>query len=269
MTFRIWQTVTDVYAYCWREIGAALRYGAIPFLAIAMLEALVPTDQNSPILGQIRSVGELIICVPLMVAWFRTVALGEAAATQPIFTFGRREGRFLFWQLAFFAGGVAAAAAGASVIYLIKVLLGDSVAGYLITTVLSVAGVLFFLAVLNRLSLILVLVATDQPVNIRTAWDMTRGIVWPLLWALILLSLPIGMVALLAAQMVELKTVTATAAGTADTSRVTGAMSIAASAFVTVAAAILTATFFALVYRKIMDARPAGLSSPESAPTVS
>jgi hypothetical protein len=209
MTFGISDMFTEIMRYCWRERRAMVKFGIIPYIAVVATTLAAPKlTKESPtadwVLMVLLIVLQTVAYLPMAVAWYRMVVLGRDEMTRrPAFTLGRREGRFLFWQLAVVVVGLLSGAAGVGVIALVYMALINlsQLIAVIICIVLSIAGLLGWLAMLNRLGLVMVMAATDQPVSFGAAWTLTRGMTGALLGTLGLLVLA-SMVAGIAAQLV-------------------------------------------------------------------
>lgn len=196
MTFGAWAMFKEVLSYCLRERRMLLRYGAIPFAVITAAVLATPRPSDPTDLTQLNGLGlglaaaiELLVCVPMVVTWYRMVVLGkDEAARRPLFTFGRREWRLLGWQLAVAVVTLAVLAAGGGIVVAVYYAMGQGLAAILLCVLLGTAGILAALAVLNRISFVFALAATDQPVSFKTSWQLTRGLTWPLLWTLMLIA---------------------------------------------------------------------------------
>lgn len=195
MTFGIWAMFLSIADYCWRERTALTRFGAIPFFVVAIVTFLTPTPTKDSsarewMMLALMALLQSVCYLPVTVAWYRKVVLGDGGVSgRPAFTLGRREGRLFLWQAAFLAVSLALLIAAAGIVAgLFYSFVWVSAA--MAAAVCVIAGVILFLAwfsVLNRLGMILVLVATDQPVSFSTSWELTRGFTWPLLGTLVLL----------------------------------------------------------------------------------
>ena len=199
MTFPVFRTTFDALEYCWRERWLIVRYAGAPFLLALLVSfaeqafsAAKGTRALSPMF--LVTIGaQLLIFLPLSVTWYRIVVLGESEArNRGVFTFGRREWRFLLWQVllgvvvGLFGGGAAVVIA---LVYYGLTALGYETAGTVSATILALLAVPSVALLMTRLSLVLVLAALDQPVEFKTSWRMTAGLAWRLFAALLLVTL--------------------------------------------------------------------------------
>lgn len=196
MTFGVWAMFKEILTYCAGNRNTLLRHGAIPFIVIAIATWLMPRYLGPSAPAGSRGIGvglvvaQLLVCVPMIVTWYRMIVLGqEEAARQPVFTFGRREFRLLGWQLAVAVAGIAAFGAGAGILTGVYYGAGQGALAIILCIVLGAGGLLGALAVINRISFVFALAATDQPVSFKASWEMTRGLTWPLLGTLLLIVL--------------------------------------------------------------------------------
>jgi hypothetical protein len=209
MTFGISDMFTEILRYCWRERRAMVKFGAIPYIVVAATTLLAPQlTKESPAADWafmvLLIVLQTVAYLPMAVAWYRMVVLGrDEVSHRPVFTLGRREGRFLFWQLAVVVVGLLIGAAGVGVIALVYIALINlsQLIAVIVCIVLSIAGLVGWLAMFNRLGLVMVMAATDQPASFGAAWTLTRGMTGALLGTLGLIVLA-GLVAGFASQLV-------------------------------------------------------------------
>lgn len=196
MSFSVPSMVDEVVVYCVRQWRMLVRHGAIPFAVIALSTLLAPrylaagAPLDSKAIGVALVIAQLLVCVPMVVTWYRMIVLGpEEAARQPIFIFGRREWRLLVWQIVVLFAGLAIFVVGAALLVGVYYASGQGVVGAVLCLGLGLAGLLLALAVINRISFVFALAATDQPVSLRASWEMTRGLTWPLLWTIGIIAL--------------------------------------------------------------------------------
>ncbi len=196
MTFSVPSMVDEIVVYCVREWRMLVRHGAIPFAVIALATLLLPryfsqeSTTTDKAIGAALVAAQLLVCLPMVVTWYRMIVLGkDEAARQPVFVFGAREWRLLGWQMVVMLVGMAIFVVAAIALAGVYYAAGQGVLATVLCIVLGLAGILFALAVINRISFVFALAATDQPVSLRASWDMTRGLTWPLLWTLSIIGL--------------------------------------------------------------------------------
>ena len=206
MQFRVWQIVADAFDYCWRERAAVVRFGTIPFLAVLVASGLLHgffpqaeapparTGIPAPVLlaGLGYSLIHLIVYLPMYVTWYRMVVLGKGEAARPRFVLGRREGRMFWWQVLVIVIAIVTSVVGGvaiAIVFLALRAVAGPIGGGVAAVILGVALVAFLLMLVVRLSMASVLVATDQPVSLKVAWTMTRGMGWRLLAAVVLIGI--------------------------------------------------------------------------------
>lgn len=252
MTFGVWAMFVSILDYCWRERAALVRFGGVSFLVVAVCTFLFPplTKDSGALEWTAAGVLSLVqsVCyLPVTVAWYRKVVLGDGGVSgRPAFSLGRREGRLLVWQGIIMAVALVLLAAAAAVVYglfLAFAPVGQMLALTVCGIAAVAAGLTWFIA-LNRAGMILVLVATDQPVDIGAAWALTRGVSVPLLWTLALLIIAGilgGVVAGLLAKPFS--------------GIFAAAVAAVANAAVGLVTLVATATLFGFVYLRVVQAR--------------
>lgn len=205
MSLSVADLVDDTVRYGWRERSTMARHGAIPFAVVALVTLLAPAylAQDTPpaqkSIGVALIAAQLLACVPLVVTWYRMVVLGkEEGARQPIFVFGRREWRLLGWQIAVMFAGLIVLGLSGAVVAMIYSAMGESVAAIALCLALGLGALLAAFVVVTRVSFVFALAATDQPASFKQAWAMSRGVTWPLLWSLVVISLGQAIVTFLA-----------------------------------------------------------------------
>lgn len=253
MTFGIWAMFLSIWDYCWRERAALVRFGGVPFLVVAVCTFLFPTLTKDSGAVEWTAAGVLsliqsVCYLPVTVAWYRKVVLGDGGVSgRSAFALGRREGRLLVWQGLIMVAGLALLALAVAIVYWLSVTLMP--AGQMLTfTVCGITGAvlgLAWLAALNRMGMILVLAATDQPVHFGAAWGLTRGLTWALLGTLLLL-IAAGVIGGAVASLIALPF------GSGLFGTWVKALVGAAVSMVTLVA---TATLFGFAYLKVVQAR--------------
>lgn len=195
MTFGVWAMFLSIVDYCWRERADLGRFGGVTFLVVAAVSFFtpIPTKESNATVwttAALMALAQSICYLPVTVAWYRKVVLGDGGVSgRRVFTLGRREGRLFLWQAAIMVVSLALLALAAGVVaglYLSFVWVSQMLA-YAVCAIAIVVLFLAWFVALNRMGMILVLVATDQPVSLGAAWALTRGVTWPLLWTLVLL----------------------------------------------------------------------------------
>ncbi len=261
MTFGVWAMFLSIADYCWRERAAVVRFGGVTFLVVAVVSFLTPMptkDSGASVwtMAALMALAQSICYLPVTVAWYRKVVLGDGGVTgRPAFTLGRREGRLFLWQGAIMAISLALLAIAAAIVaglYLSFAWVSQIMA-FVVCAIAIVVLFLVWFAALNRMGMILVLVATDQPVSLGAAWALTRGITWPLLGTLSLLVLA-GILGGIVAEMIALP--------------FSGVFALwvkaVAGAAVGLVTLIATATLFGFAYLRVMQARGALTDSAAS-----
>jgi hypothetical protein len=207
MKLPVWQTYIDVFDYCWNERKAALKFGAVPFVAILALAFTLkalgfdqdkglqhPAGAGQLALALLVAAVQAVVYLPMAVSWYRMVVFGDAQATQrPAFALGRLEGRLLWWQIIILAIVVVAllavAALCGAIFFAAGLAGGNKTLGAVAAGIVGVPLFVVILASANRMAMALVLVAAEKPVSLRIAWDLTRGFSTRLFVLVILISL--------------------------------------------------------------------------------
>jgi hypothetical protein len=243
MTLSVADLVDEAVRYGWRERSMMVRHGAIPAVVIALVTLLAPGYMAEGATGAQKAMGaalmvaQLLVCVPMVVTWYRMVVLGkEEGLRQPIFVFGRREWRLLGWQIAVMFAGVAVLGLCGAALAAIYVAMDKSITALALCVGLGLATLLVAFVVITRLSFVFTLAATDQPASFKQAWRMSRDVTWPLLWSLVIISLGQAIVTFIA-------------------DLVGGVFAAAVHGAATVFAFTAMATLFGQVFLSIRDAR--------------
>ena len=217
----------------------------------------------------IVGVASVMLYLPLTVTWYRIAVFGESeAVNRRLFTLGRREFRLLGWQIILILIFIAIALAGASVT---SALAGLGERGSTVFTVIAVPWTAFWviglvLAVV-RLTLVLALVAVDQPVNLKIVWERTKGMSWRLAGAMILVTLSAIVVGLLVRLIgFIVGTVTAMISGN-ETSDVLPFFDLFGQNVMSFLSLILTATLFGFIYNMLTARAMSDAQSPPPAPS--
>lgn len=265
MKFPVWRTTGDVFEFCWRERRLLLRFGLPPlalsiFLTFAATYAGLIGDQPSPTYIGLAAALQMLIYAPVTVTWYRITVVGESeAGNRALFSLQRREWRLIGWQIVILIGIICIAIVGGLLTGALAHLGGDGSSLWLtvINAVWTAGWFLTLLLIAMRFSMVMALIAMDQPVHLRTIWLMTGGISWRLLACTILLALggiAIGVLFKLAGIFAG-----AVAAMTADSPMATflkyfGLLGDNIVSFLTL---IFAATLFGFVY-KMLAAQTAG-----------
>jgi hypothetical protein len=197
MKFSVWQTVREVFEYCWQERRLAVSFSALPLLGMVLLYSAIAAFSalTSPSEGTVATLALVAMCVmmilylPLTVSWYRIVVLGPQEARQrPLFSLGAREWRLLGWQVAFtlVLGLAAIVCAGISYLMLTP---QDALGLQLLGIIWTGFWLISLGLIIMRLSLISALVALDQPVKLKIIWQRTKGMSWRLLRSTLLVAL--------------------------------------------------------------------------------
>lgn len=197
MKFPIWRTTLDVFDFCWRERRLLLRFG-LPPLALTILVtsaamyAGLMGDQPSATFIGLAAAFQLLISAPVTVTWYRIVVVGESeASNRALFRLERREWRLIGWQIAVLIGIVCIAIISGLLTGLLARFGGDGSSLWLtaVNVVWTVGWVLTLILLAMRFSMIMALVAMDQPIHLKTISRMAHGLTWRLLACTILLAL--------------------------------------------------------------------------------
>ena len=196
MKFPVWQTTLEVFDYLWRERRALVRFGLPPVATLFLLSVLLQlvlgeNEANVQIAQGIVGIVQVVIFLPVTVTWYRMAVIGEAEArTRPLFSFGREEARLLKWQVAILAIVLVIAGVCSAVTILLNNYSQEDNSGIvmLVNIIWSIAWLFSLLVLMTRLSMVLVLAALDQPVSLKAAWQMTKGISLRLLNATALIA---------------------------------------------------------------------------------
>ncbi len=188
MDFPAWQTSKDVLSYGWHRRVALARFSAVPVIIVVVLSmalyAAVPTALRAAT-SFITIVFQTLAFLPVTVTWYRIVVWGEEAArNRPLFAFGRIEQRLLGWQiLLLLISAAATAIAYGSILLLMKIgsffITEGTFGQYVVIGIVIAWGITIavgFLIAGTRLSMVLALVALDQPVSFKAAWRMAIGV---------------------------------------------------------------------------------------------
>ncbi len=186
----------EAYSHWFANLPAWAVASALPFLLLlvidyAALQTLAEQStqsrpQEAPFAGGLRgilkSLVDAIIYTFFAVAWHRQILLAEAPRVIP--AVGTNHVRFLLWFLAVFlmtlfvlftVTGLFRMVGGVSVVSALGGLLGGLLSVYFSC----------------RVCVIFPDVATGGRLGLVRAWEMTRGEVWPLCWAFVLVMIPI------------------------------------------------------------------------------
>lgn len=197
MKFPVFRTVLEVLDYCWGERRLLVRFAALPFvltliLAVAALAFGISQNPQESY-GAIAAlmIATAMLYLPLTVTWYRITVFGEnEAANRPMFTLGRRELRLLGWQVILILIFSGVGVTGAVITSLLVGLDGGASGAFtIIAGVWTIVWVGALLLAVVRLTLVLALVAVDQPVNLKIVWVRTKGMSWRLAACIVLLTL--------------------------------------------------------------------------------
>lgn len=205
----ILHTVRDAYAFVWRERRdfLSLAFPAIVVLAILstllawLAKATTPTgtgEGNATIgseslgafaFGALVSIMVYVaLWVMFAVAWHRRYLVPDEVVTvRAALRWGRRQTRFLLIAIGLFVL--------IALLWLIAGALGAGVFGAGILLMFP----LFFLIglVYARLSLLFPSTAVDHRMSFGECWEFTRGNSWRLIFIIVLVAIPVGVIALL------------------------------------------------------------------------
>jgi hypothetical protein len=206
MKLPVWQSTVEAFDYCWRERGAAVRFGLVPFIVVLALSFTLHAlgfDASKGMKGQpsgsqiafaVTAILEAIVYLPMTVTWYRIVVLGDGQTGQrPAFTLGRLEGRLLWWQIIIvIIMTIALAAVGALAGFAfvaIGYVSGNKALAAVAGAVVGLPPTVAILIAVTRMAMALVLVAAEKPVSLRIAWNLTRGLATRLFLAVVLIML--------------------------------------------------------------------------------
>lgn len=184
MKLPVWRTTLDVFFFMWDERRTAVRFGLPPVLVLfvlgVLLQVVMGTGEREAAVAQgIVGIVQIFIFLPVTVTWYRLVVMGETDANaRALFTFGKREWRLLVWQILILVLVGALAFVCLMVTLALKSAydVSNAVALLAVNILWSVGWVVAVLMILTRLSMVLALAALDQPVSLKAAWHMTRGL---------------------------------------------------------------------------------------------
>jgi hypothetical protein len=267
--FQVWQTAMDCLDYCWRHRRLMERYGLIPMLlSVGAAWALLffGVNQTEPSAAMFAALAvQILILLPPSVAWYRTVVYGEMAALRPMFTFTRLELRLLVWQLV--AMVVLAVGFGLAVLVVagigaaLRATAGD-IAALIVVVPLGIAGVVFFIVIATRASMVYALATLDTPVSFRIAWDLTRHIAWRLTGAFGIISLAVVLFGAFAELIAWIVGALIAWARGSDISAVVPYVRAVAQAPTSLLWLFGTATLFGLIYKARAETGPAPMDAP-------
>ena len=268
MKLPVWRTSVEVIDYCWRERRLLVRFAAPPFILTIVLPALVMafTPNESPYAVGGLALVQMFIFAPMTITWYRIVVLGEdEARNRPLFALGRREWRLIGWQVAaLFAFGCAAA-----ICYGITASLGtDAAIIAVINAIWTVAWVVGIIYALMRLTIVMALVAVDQPIDFIAIWRMTQGITGGLFACTALLALASTVVGLVFKLFGFILGGLGAITANSPLEKILVYVQMIGNTLVNALSVILTATMFGFVYKMLTAyALSVGMPPESVAPT--
>ena len=211
-------TVGNAYAFVWRERKdfASLAFLAIVVLAILstiiawLARSMVPTGAGEgngtigPASIAVFGFGGLVLMATYLVLWTtfavawhrRYLVLDERATVRTALRWRRRQTRFLLIAI------------GLAVITTLLGLVGSilSISVFAIGSLLALLAIFALLSLVGlvyaRLSLLFPSTAVDHRMSFGDCWEFTRENGWRLLFIIVLVAIPVGVVALLVGLLV-------------------------------------------------------------------
>jgi hypothetical protein len=259
MKFPVWRTTLEVFDFLWRERAALVRFGlppvAIIFIVGVILQLSLGEAQWEQATAQvITAVAQALILLPVTVLWYRLTVIGEGELTgRPMFSFGPREWRLLGWQILILLIVFAVAIVCAAVTFVLTEFNQEqeSIAFLAINIAWTIGWLLSLMLLMTRLSMMMVLAALDQPVSVKTAWHMTKGLSWRLLGAtflIVIAALLVGVLFKLFGFIVG--TITAIATNSA-LSEILLALNTLGQTLASLVSLLGLATLFGIVYKSL------------------
>jgi hypothetical protein len=273
----VFTTLKQILVLCWQERAVAARFGLVPIavnlaLVVIFREDLEPSAASYVAQSLIGLVSVLAFA-PFCIAWYRMILFGkDDVARRPLFTLKLPEFKFFGWTILisillalvsiiglFAGGGIVVALAALGQAY--------AVAG---GVVLGIGWAAALLMVLSRWSIVLAMVAADQPADLKEAWTISKPYGWSMAAVQLLIFLAAGLLAALALAGVIPELMEASRSKTAPSASTLLALNLV-STIAGAATLWLCSTLFALVYRRIMSdqaaaAPAAAVPAPNPAP---
>lgn len=207
-------TVSQAYAFLWRELGTIIRLSWLPLLIVAIVQYFVmlgivemikaSTDVESAVqVMQGASAGLAVKQFLSLLVNFLATAIVAVALHCVIlfgdrkpgsfahFAFGKVEFLFLVLPIIFVLAYIAAVAVGALIVY---PLLAMGAVGYIATGVLAIALIAGIVFMMIRTCLVFPLAVLRRRMAFAESWELTRGNVWRFLGTWILTILPAALV---------------------------------------------------------------------------
>ena len=254
MKFPVIRTTVQVLEYCWLERRLLLRFAVPPFIIATLFAAAVLAmglgEGQPQVLAVAVGFVQTLIFAPMTVTWYRIAVLGEdEAKNRALFTLGSREWRLIGWQIA------ALAVFGLIALACFSISVGLGAMDTPLTTILSVLwSITWVVAIVYaamRLTIVMALVALDQPIHFKAIWNMTRGVTGRLFLCTFLLTL----VSVLVGLMFKLVGFILDAAGAITTDgplkTILAYFDLIGTTLVSALSVILTATLFAFIYKML------------------
>jgi hypothetical protein len=192
----VWSTTKAILTYAWAERGLALRYAALPVVALLLIDVGailtgLATDKNKwwPFVTGLLGI---FAFAPFTVTWFRSITSGDAdARMRPVFVFAELEKNVVLANVRVMAFRIAI-----SVVLLVVVLGGAFIhtlnpPRWLAYGVMGIAGgiALFFWTMgSTRVSMVIAYGAAGEPVGLREAFRLTRPMAFRMTWVHIIVA---------------------------------------------------------------------------------